>query len=427
MVSSSIPSLAAVLSASPYLMTVAASIDSRSLIMQSTSSRHASLSFLPTNFPSHRSFRESSRASRPIAYPTRQRPSHATKPTDDNDDEPTTVTTQQELLQTLDSKFDYRGRISSKLSAASSTIPHRCALVTILGRPNMGKSTLLNALLSDDLAIATSRPQTTRHSILGVITSTHSQICLTDTPGIIEKTAYRLQQGMMEAVRAAMRDADVFLIVTDASSSSSDDDPSLGLGEPVVAELQRRRKPVLVCVNKIDLASSDETAHTVRKWRDLLPEAVAIVPACAARGPNDAGVVALRSVLLANDPDADVAAAMRGLGRPVSGMFRGGRMMMDGEEAREMLPVGPPLYGADFFTDRTDRFCASELIRETLFERLGKELPYCCEVRIETFDESKRYSEEGDCGSDDGGQRNKSMIRIGAVILVERDSQKGIV
>lgn len=236
---------------------------------------------------------------------------------------------------------------------------------------------------------------------------------------------------MMEAVRGAMRDADVFLIVTDvhdaSSSSNDDDDPSLGLGETVVAELQRRRKPVLVCVNKIDLASSDETARTVQTWRTLLPEAVAIVPACAARGPNDAGVVALRSLLMANDADADVAAAMRGLGRPVSGMFRGGRTMMDGEEAREMLPVGPPLYGADFFTDRTDRFCASELIRETLFERLGKELPYCCEVRIETFDESKRYLEEGDCGSDDGGQRNKSMIRIGAIILVERDSQKGIV
>jgi GTP-binding protein Era len=97
--------------------------------------------------------------------------------------------------------------------------------------------------------------------------------------------------------------------------------------------------------------------------------------------------------------------------------------MISNNEAVDLLPIGPPLYHPDFFTDRTDRFCASELIRETLFETLGKELPYCCEVRVETFDESKRYLDEDSVGSG----KNKSMIRIGATILVERDSQKGIV
>ena len=96
-------------------------------------------------------------------------------------------------------------------------------------------------------------------------------------------------------------------------------------------------------------------------------------------------------------------------------------MLISDDEAREILPIGPPLYHPDFFTDRTDRFCASELIRETLFLSMKKELPYCCEVRIETFDESKRYL------NDDDNTKQKSMIRIEAIILVERDSQKGIV
>ena len=173
----------------------------------------------------------------------------------------------------------------------------------------------------------------------------------------------------------------------------------------MVTKLKKYQKPILVCINKVDLVSDDDDCssvsvnapsraiQTVQKWRALLPEAFAILPACAAHGPNDAGVVTLRSILLANNPDADVPAAIQGLGRPVPGMFAGDRTVITNVEAREILPVGPPLYGADFFTDRTDRFCASELIRETLFERLGKELPYCCEVRIETFDESKQYLE----------------------------------
>jgi GTP-binding protein Era len=103
--------------------------------------------------------------------------------------------------------------------------------------------------------------------------------------------------------------------------------------------------------------------------------------------------------------------------------------MLSNDDAREILPIGPPLYDPDFFTDRTDRFCASELIRETLFERLGKELPYCCEVRIERFDESKRYLDEDgpEYDSADSKKKRKSLIRIEATILVERDSQKGIV
>lgn len=309
----------------------------------------------------------------------------------------------------------------------------------------MGKSTLLNALLEDDLAIATSRPQTTRHAILGVLTTEHAQLCVTDTPGIIGSPAYRLQEGMMEAVRGAVRDADVFLVVTDVYSGAAKkrsedgdgdddsemvDDNDMGIGEEMLEKLRSSHRPVIVCVNKVDLVAERDgsgkkesvysntpalAVQAVQKWRSVLPGAFAIIPTCAANGPDDPGVVALRSMLLANDPSVDVGEAIRGLGRPVPGMFAGGAHMISGEEARGILPVGPPLYHPDFFTDRTDRFCASELIRETLFLSLGKELPYCCEVRIESFDESKRDLDA------------RAVIKIGATILVERDSQKGIV
>ncbi|KAL7465861.1 hypothetical protein ACHAXS_006164 [Conticribra weissflogii] len=379
-----------------------------------------------------------------------------------------TKISQQKLLQTLESKLDYDGRISSKIDVSSSGIDeddgieHRCALITIVGLPNMGKSTLLNALLSDTLAITTSRPQTTRHAILGVLTTDYCQLCLTDTPGIIDNPAYKMQEGMMDVVKGAIRDGDVFLVVTDVYSGSgsgdtdenegefgksgndaSMEDEFLGIGEEVVRKLQQSNKPIIVCVNKVDLVMNEDSSgmrntplkavQSMQKWRNLLPNAFAILPTCAANGPNDPGVEALRSILLANDPSVDVGGAIRNLGRPVPGMFSaslqassasGAPAMITNDIAREILPVGPPLYHPDFFTDRTDRFCTSELIRETLFTSLGKELPYCCEVRVESFDESKRYLDEAEGNA---GKNGKSLIKIGATIFVERDSQKGIV
>lgn len=420
---------------------------------------------------------------------------------------------QRELLLDLETKLGYEGRISSKIASiqedqitnnnddevtekkktempSSSSSSHRCALLTILGNPNAGKSTLLNGLLSENLAIATSRPQTTRHAILGVLTADNTQLCITDTPGIIENPAYKLQVGMMDAVKGAVRDADVFLVVVDVAAGGiggdggeadrrksnndgdgkknnskeydgemnerievmeEDEGSSLGIDEEMLEKLRRYEKPVIVCVNKIDLVASaaantgkdgkhsaaytntpTQAVQAVQRWRTALPNAFAIIPTCAANGPDDPGVVALRSILLANEPSSDVGSAIRGLGRPIPGMFATTNMIGN-NDAREILPIGPPLYHPDFFTDRTDRFCASEIIRETLFERLGKELPYCCEVRIETFDESRRYLDDADEYDMKGGQRKndtakrKAMIRIGATILVERDSQKGIV
>lgn len=279
----------------------------------------------------------------------------------------------------------------------------------------------------------------------------------------------------MDVVKGAVRDADLFLVVTDVYSGSSssgggssgssdtntddddnkkmdvDDGNGLGIGEEMLSKLRTYGKPVIVCVNKVDLASekgsgdkdnnnnntvNDDTntpsraIQTIQTWRSVLPNAFAILPTCAANGPSDPGVNALRSILLANDPSIDVGSAIRNLGRPVPGMFPSTSTgaMLSNEQARDIIPLGPPLYHPDFFTDRTDRFCASELIRETLFQSLGKELPYCCEVRVETFDESRRYVDEEEEGDDvKSSSKKNAMIRIGATILVERDSQKGIV
>ena len=451
---------------------------------------------------------------------------------------------QRELLYDLESKLDYEGRISSRIISTTTTasastrtnddddnaiigedddIPtattmttthhqhqtqHRCGLITILGMPNMGKSTILNALLADNLAIVNPRPQTTRHAILGVMTYNNTQLCLTDTPGIIGNPAYKMQEGMMDVVRSSVRDADVYLVITDVysgrgcdnwgeegivgggESNNNDhdeetDEKMMGIGTDMLHRLRTSGRPVIVCVNKVDLVTTGTTddsintptraAYTIQKWRSILPNAFAILPTCAGNGPNDVGVVALRSILLANEVDIniDVGASIRAFGRPVPGMFPITNHDSDAtattttttmpklnsfdDRCKDIIPIGPPLYHSDFFTDRTDRFCASELIREVLFTSLGKELPYCCEVRVETFDESQRYvdnddgnnSDDNDDNDDDNikddvddfsnnnnnnydvisnTKKNKAgLIRIGATILVERDSQKGIV
>jgi len=327
----------------------------------------------------------------------------------------------QQLRITEEEIFDYEGRLPRKHNE------FRCGFVSILGAPNMGKSTLLNALLQENLCIATPRPQTTRHAILGVVTTENAQLCLIDTPGIIEDPSYRLQEGMMEAVMGAFRDADVLLVVTDLFSTPIPDDT-------IFQRVQNSRVPVVVAINKIDLEGKanrnvkispdgngneeedleDKTftvPEAVAKWRSLLPEALAILPLAANEGPDNLGVIVLRKLLLGEEGLAD---SIRALGRPVPGMFRPGIQFVTTTEAQKLLPQGPPLYDEETLTDRPERFFASELIREALFETLKKELPYCCEVRIDEFKEPKPKDP-------------KPMNRIKATVYVERESQKLIV
>jgi GTP-binding protein Era len=297
----------------------------------------------------------------------------------------------------------------------------------------MGKSTLMNALLQEELCIATSRPQTTRHAILGLLSTPSSQVCLVDTPGVIEQPAYKLQQGMMEAVVGAFNDADVLLVVTDVYSTPIPSDT-------LFARVQQTSKPVVVVINKVDLLekngkdgnvtdtslslSAEETDNeykvpgveptktveeAVLRWRQLLPEAFAIIPVVASEGPNQVGVQAVGHLLTAH-PNVD--ATFRALGRPIPGMFRDpSKLFLRQEEVSPLLPVSPPLYDTEILTDRTERFIASEMIRAALFETLRKEVPYCCEVRLQSFKE----------------QPENNSLRIEATILVERDSQKAIV
>ena len=193
----------------------------------------------------------------------------------------------------------------------------------------------------------------------------------------------------METVKGAVRDADVFLVVTDVYSGyekennnndsdmnngeeskkqqhqeREEEDGILGIGEEVLQKLQQSQRPVIVCVNKVDLAiSKDErkknnkgdnaslaysntpiqALQTISKWRSVLPDAFAIIPTCAANGPNDPGVVAIRTILLSNDPNVDVGQSIRNLGRPVPGMFANNNIMISREDAQGILPVGPPL------------------------------------------------------------------------------------
>jgi GTP-binding protein Era len=242
----------------------------------------------------------------------------------------------------------------------------------------MGKSTLLNALLEETLCTATHRPQTTRHAILGVLTSLEQkvQLCFKDTPGVIGDPAYKLQEGMMEAVQGAFRDSDVILVVTDLFSTPIADDS-------LFEKLKKSNKKKIVVINKIDLADkvnrnvetdgdvrndisikieqgddsfSYEKTLTVQdavsRWRELLPDAIAIIPMIASNGPRDVGVVALRKLLMGGP---DVPAAFRDLGKPLVGMYLPGVKFVDDEVAHGIIPKSPPLYDCDTLTDRTER------------------------------------------------------------------------
>jgi small GTP-binding protein len=265
---------------------------------------------------------------------------------DDKEDE-------EELLKRLDEKFAYEGRLPAKDD-------FRCGFVSILGAPNMGKSTLLNALLKEDLCVATRRPQTTRHAILGVLTTSDCQVCLVDTPGIIDNPAYKLQDGMMEAVRGAFYDSNAILVVTDLFSTPIPDDE-------IWEKICICGKPTIVVINKIDLVGrtnpdseeNQEEGRTVTvvdavaKWRSLLPDALAILPVSASQGIDNLGVIALRKLLLGGD---DLPAALRDMGRPIPGMFQQGVQGLTDDDAKALLPKSSPLYDEEVMTDRTERY-----------------------------------------------------------------------
>ena len=238
---------------------------------------------------------------------------------------------------------------------------HRSGFVNIIGNPNVGKSTLMNALVGEKLSIVTAKAQTTRHRIMGIVNGENWQIVYSDTPGIL-KPSYRLQQNMMNFVDGAIGDADIILYVTDTVETPDKN------GE-YVEKLQRIACPVIVVVNKIDISTQEKVLGLEGWWKEQLPGAEVILASAQERFNLD--------------------------------------KILDAVVSR--LPVCPPWFDKDAFTDKNLRFFASEIIREKILLNYKEEIPYCCEVGIESFKEGEeRYD-------------------IDAVIYVMRESQKGII
>ena len=237
---------------------------------------------------------------------------------------------------------------------------HKAGFVNIIGNPNVGKSTLMNALVGERLSIITSKAQTTRHRILGVVSGEDFQIVFSDTPGIL-KPSYKLQESMMKFVTGAVADADVILYVTDTVERGE-------RSAEIIDRIRQSGVPAIVVINKIDLTTPEALEALVDKWQGELPEA-RIVPASAKENFN------------------------------IEGLFK---------TILDLLPEGPAFYPKDTLTDKTLRFFASEIIREKILKFYDKEIPYCCEIEIESYKEEP------------------AIDRIAATIYVARDSQKGI-
>ncbi|PID91100.1 MAG: GTPase Era [Bacteroidetes bacterium] len=237
---------------------------------------------------------------------------------------------------------------------------HKAGFVNIIGKPNVGKSTLMNAMVGEKLSIITARAQTTRHRIHGILNGDDYQVVFADTPGILNPS-YKLQEAMLKAARSALVDADILIYMTEIGEKPDPENEFL-------QGLAKSEQPVIVVINKIDLRKQEEVMQAIELWNGLLPRAEKI-PVSAREKFN------------------------------VDYVFR--RIL-------HHLPVSPPYYDKDALTDKSERFFAGEMIREKILLHYRQEIPYAVEVEIGSFKEDRK------------------LIRIEAMIYVERDSQKGI-
>ncbi len=241
---------------------------------------------------------------------------------------------------------------------------HRSGFVNIVGNPNVGKSTLMNALVGERLSIITSKAQTTRHRILGIVNGEDFQMVYSDTPGVLSPN-YRLQEKMLEFSRSALVDADVLLYVTEPQDTI-DRNPDF---IDKVKKMSSAGTRVFLIINKIDLTTQETLESLVAFWHTQLPEAEIF---------------------------------------PISAQERFGVAQLF-DAIKEALPAGPPFFPKDQLTDKPARFFVDEIIREKILLNYDKEIPYSVEVEVESFKEEDK------------------LIRIDAVIYCERDSQKGII
>lgn len=241
---------------------------------------------------------------------------------------------------------------------------HRAGFVNIVGNPNVGKSTLMNALVGERLSIITSKAQTTRHRIMGIVNGEDFQIVYSDTPGVL-KPNYKLQEQMLEFSRSALVDADVLLYVTDVQDSPEKNADFLDKVKRMAAANTR----VFLIINKIDLTTQETLDNLVEYWHKQLPEAQIF---------------------------------------PISAQEKFGIEQLF-EAIKAALPECPPFFDKEQLTDKPSRFFVDEIIREKILLNYDKEIPYSVEVEVESFKEEE------------------DIIRISAIIYVERDSQKGII
>jgi len=238
---------------------------------------------------------------------------------------------------------------------------HKAGFVNIVGNPNVGKSTLMNAFIGEKLSIITNKAQTTRHRILGIVNGEDFQMIISDTPGII-KPAYQLQESMMDFVKSAFEDADVLIYMVESGEKELKD-------EAFFKKITSAKIPVLLLINKIDKTTQEQLEQQVAYWKEKVPNAE-IYPIAALEGFQ------------------------------VQEVF---------SRILELLPDSPPFYPKDQLTDKPERFFVNETIREKILLYYKKEIPYSVEVETEEFIEDDK------------------IIRIRSVIMVERDTQKGII
>lgn len=241
-----------------------------------------------------------------------------------------------------------------------TTSKHQAGFVNIIGKPNVGKSTLMNILVGERLSIISPKAQTTRHRIVGLTNTKDYQIVFSDTPGML-KPQYELHKNMMGFVNISLEDADVVVFVTDLYENAEEI-------EEILEKINQSGLPVLLVINKIDLAKEGQLDEVTKYWTDRL-KVETVIPISATENFNTERIL---------------------------------------QEILDRLPEHPPFFDKDELTDRPERFFASEIIREKIFKNYKKEIPYSCEVSIEDFHEEKK------------------IIRIRATIYVERNSQKGI-
>ncbi len=258
---------------------------------------------------------------------------------------------------------------------------HRSGFVNIVGNPNVGKSTLMNALVGERLSIITSKAQTTRHRILGIVNGEDFQMVYSDTPGVLSPN-YRLQEKMLEFSRSALVDADVLLYVTEPQDTIDRNPDFIDKVKKIAnSQVKPETAKVFLVINKIDLTTQETLDSLVAFWQAQLPEAQIF---------------------------------------PISALERFGVEQLF-DAIKNALPEGPAFFPKDQLTDKSERFFVTEIIREKILLNYDKEIPYSVEVEVESFKEQDEKAPTAN------GQKPKSLISISAVIYCERDSQKGII